>query len=102
LRVGGISIASRYNEWLLEHIPMDKSIRRKWLKAGIIEKGTFSETLSGTPQGAIISPVLENMALDGLEGELQIRSGKKRSKKLWKNKAHQVRYADDFIISGCS
>ncbi|QLS64670.1 group II intron reverse transcriptase/maturase [Citrobacter sp. RHBSTW-00881] len=90
------------HEWLLEHIPMDKRILRKWLKAGTIEKGTFSETLSGTPQGGIISPVLANMALDGLEGELQIRFGKKRSKKSWKNKVHLVRYADDFIISGCS
>ncbi|EIP9335860.1 group II intron reverse transcriptase/maturase, partial [Salmonella enterica] len=90
------------HEWLLEHIPMDKCILRKWLKAGIIEKGTFSETLSGTPQGGIISPVLANMALDGLEGELQVRFGKKRSKKSWKNKVHLVRYADDFIISGCS
>lgn len=85
------------HDWLLEHIPMDKHILRKWLKAGIIEKGSFSETFSGTPQGGIISPVLANMALDGLEGELQTRFGKKRSKKSWKNQVHLVRYADDFI-----
>ncbi|EGH3761949.1 group II intron reverse transcriptase/maturase [Salmonella enterica] len=90
------------HDWLLEHIPMDKHILRKWLKAGIIEKGSFSEKFSGTPQGGIISPVLANMALDGLEGELQTRFGKKRSKKSWKNQVHLVRYADDFIISGCS
>lgn len=42
----------------------------KWLKAGYMERGVFNHTNSGTPQGGIISPVLANMALDGLEKEL--------------------------------
>lgn len=88
--------------WLLENIPMDKQILRNWLKAGIIEKGIFSKTLSGTPQGGIISPVLANMALDGLERLLQNRFGSKRSKTFRKHQVHFVRYADDFIISGKS
>ncbi|EPB0153845.1 reverse transcriptase domain-containing protein [Escherichia coli] len=37
------------HEWLLENIPMDKQILRNWLKTGIIKKGIFSKTLSGTP-----------------------------------------------------
>ncbi|WP_434124423.1 group II intron reverse transcriptase/maturase [Klebsiella variicola] len=90
------------HEWLLNNVPMDKRILRKWLKAEVIDKGTFRKTISGTPQGGIISPVLANMALDGLENELQTHFEKKRSKKGWKNLVHLVRYADDFIISGKS
>src|ERR1700693_1124397 len=53
--------------WFLEHIPMDKVILRKWLQAGYIDEGTRFETRAGTPQGGIVSPVIANMALDGLE-----------------------------------
>ena len=38
----------------------------QWLRAGYMEQRTFHETENGTPQGGIISPVLANMALDGL------------------------------------
>ena len=53
--------------WLLDNIPMDRSILRKWLKAGFMELGSFNPTNAGTPQGGIVSPVLANMALDGLQ-----------------------------------
>jgi len=39
----------------------------KWLKAGYMETHTFHPTEEGVPQGGIISPVIANMALDGLE-----------------------------------
>ncbi|MGU4894003.1 group II intron reverse transcriptase/maturase, partial [Escherichia coli] len=58
------------HDWLLSHIPMDRRLLKKWLKAGYMERGVFNHTNSGTPQGGIISPVLANMALDGLEKEL--------------------------------
>src|SRR5207237_4938272 len=57
--------------WLLTHVPMDKVILRTWLKAGYLEQNTLHPTDSGTPQGGIISPVLANLALDGLERCLQ-------------------------------
>jgi RNA-directed DNA polymerase len=41
------------HEWLLAHIPMDKSILRKWLKAGFIEKRVLYPTEEGTPQGGL-------------------------------------------------
>src|SRR5262245_50602404 len=51
------------HEWMLSHIPMDRSILRQWLKAGFIERQIHSPTISGTPQGGIISPALMNMTL---------------------------------------
>jgi RNA-directed DNA polymerase len=58
------------HDWLLQNIPIDKRILRGWLKSGLLERGAFSATEAGTPQGGIISPVLANMALDGLEAAL--------------------------------
>jgi hypothetical protein len=55
--------------WLLkfiEHRIADTRIVRllqKWLKAGILEQGRWSETEMGTPQGAVISPILANLYL---------------------------------------
>ena len=86
------------HDWLLAHVPMDKKILRKWLKAGYVEKGHLFPTDAGTPQGGIISPTLANMALDGLEAELQRHWPRKSSYQ--PGKIHLVRYADDFVITG--
>ncbi|MBS9441256.1 group II intron reverse transcriptase/maturase [Photorhabdus heterorhabditis] len=90
------------HEWLLNNIPMDKQVLNKWLRAGYLDKGVFHTTAAGTPQGGIISPVLANMTLDGLEKELRQKFGKKKSEFSKKNKVNYVRYADDFIITGIS
>ena len=89
------------HDWLLAHIPMDKAVLRKWLRAGFIEKDVFVATTAGTPQGGICSPALANRALDGLEGRLRERFGPTRRARE-RNKVHLVRYADDFIITGTS
>jgi RNA-directed DNA polymerase len=90
--------------WLLSHIPMDKTILNKWLKAGYMDKSVLYPTEDGTPQGGIISPVLANMALDGLERTLRKKfphSGARATK--GKNKqVNLVRFADDFVITGNS
>jgi RNA-directed DNA polymerase len=39
----------------------------QWLRAGVVENGQFSATEAGTPQGGVISPVLLNVALHGME-----------------------------------
>ena len=60
---------------------------RQWLRAGVLENGVFSETVTGTPQGGVISPLLANIYLNAFDrafaghgtGEL-------------------VRYADDFVV----
>lgn len=87
--------------WLLAHVPMERSILHKWLKAGFMHKSVFYLTEAGTPQGGIASPVLANMALDGLQRALRERFPKPPagSTSHW---VHMVRYADDFIITGDS
>jgi len=92
------------HEWLLTHVPMDKTILSKWLKAGYMDKSVLYQTEDGTPQGGIISPVLANMALDGLERILRKKyphSGARALKGMNKQ-VNLVRYADDFIITGIS
>lgn len=88
------------HDWLVDHVCMDKIILKKWLKAGFVEMGKLFPTNAGTPQGGIISPVLANMALDGLQRELvglfhTVRQAREA-------KVHLVRYADDFVITGSS
>jgi len=83
------------HDWLRAHIPMDKSILETWLKSGYCDKGRWFPTREGTPQGGIASPTLANMTLDGLEHTVAQAVPKG-------HKAHVVRYADDFIVTGDS
>ncbi len=86
--------------WLLAHIPIEKEILRKWLKAGYMEKNVLHSTEEGTPQGGIISPAIANMALDGLGQHLLERFP--RSARGNSPKVNLARYADDFIVTGAS
>jgi RNA-directed DNA polymerase len=81
-------------EWLVKHIPMDRGILAKWLKAGYIERHTFHATEEGTPQGGIVSPMLCNLTLDGLESALKERFPK--------GKVNLIRFADDFVTTGAT
>jgi RNA-directed DNA polymerase len=82
--------------WLMKHIPISRTVLLQWLKAGYLEKRTLYPTEAGTPQGGIISPVLANMALDGLEALLKAKYPRHKGLKV-----HLICYADDFIIT-CS
>jgi RNA-directed DNA polymerase len=64
---------------------------KAWLRAGVLEGNVFVETTSGTPQGDVISPLLANIALHGMETALigAYPSGQQ---------PHVVRYADDFVV----
>lgn len=92
------------HDWLLKNIPLDKYVLNEWLKAGYVERGKWYKTENGTPQGGIISPVLANMALDGLQVKLAIDFGSHKYKvkpgKAKENKCHFIRYADDMIVTG--
>src|SRR5271167_4883391 len=89
------------HNWLMDNIPLDKELLRKWLKAGFLEKHVLFATTEGTPQGGIASPVLANRALDGLQRLLEQRFSNTRRRHA-ECKVHLVRYADDFIITGTS
>lgn len=62
---------------------------RGWLRAGVMEEGRYSETVSGTPQGGVISPLLSNIYLHFLDS-------------VWERQCAEVgvlvRYADDFVV----
>ena len=62
---------------------------RAWLKVGVLEHGSVTATVSGTPQGSPISPLLANIALSVLDKEWE-RSGRRIGS--------LIRYADDFIV----
>ena len=89
------------HEWLLTHVPMDRQVLRKWLKAGFLEKHAWFATTEGTPQGGIVSPALANRTLDGLQ-RLLAEHFARTPKQQRMNKVHLVRYADDFMITGTS
>jgi RNA-directed DNA polymerase len=91
------------HDWLVSHVRMNKTILRRWLKAGVVHKGRLAPTNEGTPQGGIISPTLANVTLNGLESGLLTHLGAKLGKtKAAKLKINVVRYADDFVITGIS
>ena len=95
------------HDWLIEHIPMDKSVLKQFLKAGFIFERELFPTDEGTPQGGVISPILANMALDGMQKVLSDRFHTNRLGKVdlrFKNahKVNLVRYADDFIITAAT
>jgi len=91
------------HEWLVSRVRMNKTILKRWLKAGVVHKGQLTPTEEGTPQGGIISPTLANVTLNGLESELLTHLGAKLGKmKAEKLKINVIRYADDFVITGIS
>ena len=91
------------HDWLLRHVHMNTVVLRKWLKSGVVDKGQLRRTEDGTPQGGIISPVLANITLNGLEtGLRQHLRVKLGYDGLTGAKVNLVRYADDFVVTGDS
>ncbi len=72
-----------------------REIIKKWLKAGYVDKGVFHDTDRGVPQGGIISPLLANIALHGMESVLGIKYDKYGYSK---SRRGIVRYADDLVV----
>ncbi|KAA0794859.1 group II intron reverse transcriptase/maturase [Bacillus sp. BPN334] len=83
----------------IEGFPYSNAINQ-WLNAGCIDNKTFYKTETGTPQGGIISPLLANIALHGMEQELGVRYHfpKRDGAMLYPDSIGIVRYADDFVI----
>lgn len=81
------------HEPLLNRVPVFRKLLSKWLKAGVEIFGDLTETPMGTPQGGIISPLLANIALDGMERLFQGTAPRGIS---------LIRYADDFVVIATS
>ena len=86
------------HDYLLQEIPMDKTILRKFLKCGFMEKNQLHPTTAGTPQGGVCSPALAVMALSGLERLIRRKTDKRENPE----KINMIAYADDFVITASS
>ncbi|MDW4906714.1 group II intron reverse transcriptase/maturase [Streptomyces sp. ADMS] len=77
-----------------------RDLVRGWLRAGVMDAGRWAPSVEGTPQGGVISPLLLNIALHGMEQAAGFRADGYRTR------AHHasvgvpvlVRYADDFVV----
>jgi RNA-directed DNA polymerase len=72
-----------------------RALIEQWLQAGYLEDGRYHDTPTGTPQGGVISPLLLNIALHGMEAALGVTHDT-RGKIIGKRAV--VRYADDFVV----
>ena len=92
---------------LLGRLPVFTTTIRRWLNAGVVELGALDPTTMGTPQGGIISPLLANIALDGMERLFGAErpdgrqiAPKQRRGQNWG--ISLIRYADDFVVTAPS
>jgi RNA-directed DNA polymerase len=83
----------------LESYPKLRNQVKAWLKSGVIDDNQLFSTEEGTPQGGVVSPLLANIALHGMELEI------KKFARTWKGNKNNneqsvslIRYADDFVI----
>jgi len=85
----------------------DRDIRDllwKFLRAGVMHRGNVEDTLTGTPQGGIVSPLLANIYLHTLDKYMESRylklsEGQRRQRRAQgKGNYLYVRYADDFVV----
>ena len=100
------------HEALLQKLNIRGKVRQQikaWLKSGVIDQGIFTAISEGTPQGGVISPLLANIALHGMERMLKEfartldirRKDKPNYQVSWQEKVKSlsfIRYADDFLI----
>ena len=98
------------HKYLLDKIGMTGKYRKQlksWLECGVLDENVFSNTELGTPQGGVISPLLANIALHGMEEfcknaikDIPVlgSTGKPIKPSRRGNTLGFVRYADDFVI----
>ncbi len=76
-----------------------RGLVEQWLKAGVVERGRFAPTEEGTPQGGVVSPLLLNVALHGMEevAGVRYRTAGVHAGKTVPGSPVVVRYADDLV-----
>jgi RNA-directed DNA polymerase len=96
--------------YVLNKLNIQGQLRRQikaWLKAGVVDMGTWQATELGTPQGGVLSPLLANIALHGLEERIKTEFPCDLSRRIRGSYAKYgymvgqpmvIRYADDFVI----
>lgn len=94
----------------LNTFPKLRRVIKGWLKNGVMEGEVFNKMRAGTPQGGVISPLLANIALHGLEYELKetlfedlLQYARQRKKRCIRRKEAKQNisimfYADDFVV----
>ena len=92
---------------LLLKLPTFTRTIERWLKAGSIDMGAWHASEAGTPQGGILSPVLANVALDGMERLFGCEDNdgnpvKAVTKRGMDKSVVLIRYADDFLVTAPS
>jgi RNA-directed DNA polymerase len=95
------------HDWILKNTPMNKQVLREFLKSGYVENFHLFPTAKGTPQGGTASPIIANIALNGLENALASKYYAKPDGTIDKphrnkHKVNYVRFADDFVITADS
>jgi len=89
-------------------IPKFRRQIKAWLKGGVFEEGNWKETDSGTPQGGVISPLLANIALHGMQMAIEeaypaysngcIKGARRKFGRDDVSQPKLIRYADDFVV----
>jgi len=80
----------------LQTFPKLRRVIKAWLKAGIMDGRELFPSLAGVPQGGVISPLLANVALHGLETAVAQRFGRRERTGVYRV-PRLIRYADDFV-----
>jgi RNA-directed DNA polymerase len=113
-KIFGLARPNKTKKWILDadirgafdHISHDHLLKaigqvpgreliKQWLKAGYVEQEVFHATEQGTPQGGVVSPLLANIALHGMEEAIGVTYDY-RGQLIGKRAV--VRYADDFVV----
>lgn len=85
------------HDWLLKNIPMDKTVLKKFLRAGIVKDGRLFESIRGISFASSLSPILGNMMLDGLQSYLY--DGLYPQGSVDYANGSMVRFADDIVVT---
>ena len=86
------------HEWILDHIPMDRTMLKEFLRAGYVFAGELYPMQEGIGIGCALSPIIANMVLDGLQEHIYRSLYSEQEQRDYAN-GNLVRYADDIFVA---